>query len=418
MHSVELGPVQASDQRQSPFDLFLIFVGANIVATTLQIGASLPGLAIVPALLVIAAGALGGALLVALLAPVGSRLRVPSIVAARAALGYNGAQLVAGILFLTNFVWIALNNVIAASITSRLAGDTAHQGWWAVGLGLVATLIVMGGPRAVGLADRVAVPLLGVAGIIFTVACLRAPWPGIPATGASAADALRGFDVVFGYQTSWLLMFGDYSRYSRSGRQAGVAMFAGLGLTAIWFIPLGLVASTIAGSPDPGVMVEALRLGWWGSMLVVLATLTTNFVNVYMSALALKSLIPSMPDRAAIWLIGGVGAAISILSTTWLDQMANFTLLLAGLFVPIGGVLIAHFVVGRFETSVASLYYGPDGAAPRVGLWCPAGLAAWIAGGAAFYGLQTIGGVAPGLLASIGVYLLLHRRVVSRAAQA
>ena len=91
MHSVELGPVADTDQTQRPFDLFLIFVGANIVATTLQIGASLPGLALGFALAAIAAGSLGGALLVAVLAPVGSRLRVPSIVAIRAALGYNGA---------------------------------------------------------------------------------------------------------------------------------------------------------------------------------------------------------------------------------------------------------------------------------------------------------------------------------------
>lgn len=409
MHSVELGPVEPSDQRQTPVDLFLIFVGANIVATTLQIGASLPGLSLVPALLVIAAGALGGALLVALLAPVGSRLRVPSIVAARAALGYNGAQLVAVILFLTNFVWIALNNVIAASIASRLFDDTAHQGWWAVALGLVATVIVMGGPRAVGLADRVAVPMLGVAGLVFTVACLRAPWPGLPQANLSVGNALRGFDVVFGYQTSWLLMFGDYSRYSKSGRQASVAVFAGLALTALWFIPLGLAASTIAGSADPGAMVDALGIGWWGSVLVVLATLTTNFVNIYMSALALKSLLPSTPDRAAIWLIGGVGAGISILSSAWLDQMANFTLLLAGLFVPVGGVLVAHFVVGRVETPVPSLYYGANGERPGAGLWSTAGLAAWAAGAAAFYGLQAFGGVAPGLAVSIGVYLVLHR---------
>ena len=141
----------------------------------------------------------------------------------------------------------------------------------------------------------------------------------------------------------------------------------------------------------------------------MLATLTTNFVNIYMSALALKSLLPSTPDRAAIWLIGGVGAGISILSSTWLDQMANFTLLLAGLFVPVGGVLVAHFVVGRVETPVPSLYYGADGERPGAGLWSTAGLAAWAAGAAAFYGLQAFGGVAPGLAVSIGVYLLLHR---------
>ncbi len=414
MHSADLSPVPDADQAQTPVDLFLIFVGANIVATTLQIGASLPGLTFWPALAVIAAGALGGALLVAVLAPVGSRLKVPSIVASRAALGYRGAQLVALILFLTNFVWIALNNVIAASITSRLAGDTAHQGWWAVALGIVATAIVAGGPRAVSYADRVAVPLLGVSGVVFTIACLRAPWPGLPPSSGQWSDALRGFDVVFGYQTSWLLMFGDYSRYSKNGRTAGVAVFGGLGLTALWFIPLGLVASTVAHSSDPGAMVQALGLGWWGGLLVVLATLTTNFVNVYMSALALRSLWPGVRDGAAIWLIGGVGAGISILSSTWLDQMANFTLLLAGLFVPVGGLLLAHFVVGTHTRPVAELYQGPNGEPPTVGHWSTAGLAAWVAGALVFYLAQPIGGVLPSLAASVVVYVAVRRMRASQ----
>jgi len=410
MHSVDLGPVDPREQRQRPSDLFLIFVGANIVATTLQIGASLPPLTLGTALGIIAAGALGGALLVALLAPVGSRLGVPSIVATRAALGYYGAQIVALILFLTNFVWIALNNVIAASITSRVVNDTAHQGAWAVGLGLVATLIVLGGPRLVGYADRVAVPLLGISGAVFTLACLRAKWPGLPPASHDVGDHFRAFDVVFGYQTSWLLMFGDYSRYSSSGRKAGFAVFAGLGVTALWFIPLGLMASTIAGSADPGVMVQALGLGWWGGILVTLATLTTNFVNIYMSALALKSLWPSAPDNVAVWVIGGIGAAISVLSSTWLDQMANFTLILAGLFVPVGGLLLAHFVVRRGEDSVDALYAGPSGEAPAVGNWSTAGMSAWIAGAATFYAAQGIGGVAPSLGVSMLVYLVLAPR--------
>jgi cytosine permease len=415
MHSADLSPVAERDQTQSPLDLFLIFVGANIVATTLQVGASLPGLSLGPALGVIAAGAVGGALLVALLAPVGSRLRVPSIVATRAALGHHGAQIVALVLFLTNFVWIALNNVIAASITSRVVAGGAHAGAWAVGLGLVATAIVLGGPKAVGYADRVAVPLLAVSGTVFTLACLHAPWPGISAGPTRSADVLRGFDVVFGYQTSWLLMFGDYSRYSRSGRQAGVAVFAGLALTALWFIPLGLVASTIARSSDPGAMVEALGLGWWGGILVVLATLTTNFVNIYMSALALKSLAPSIPDSMAIGIIGGIGAAISVLSSAWLDQLATFTLLLAGAFVPVGGLLLAHYAVHTADGQVTDLYPGAGGAPARVGLWSVPGLTAWAAGALAFYLAQPIGGVLPSLVVSAGMYLGLKRIAPARA---
>ena len=409
MRPVDLSPVRDDEQTQRPFDLFLIFVGASMVSTTLQVGASLPA-TFTPgvALAVIAVGGLGGAALVAALAPIGARLRVPSIVAARAALGFSGAQTLALLLFITNFAWIALNNVIAASICAKLAG-VGSEGLWATGLGLIATLIVLGGPRAVALMDRVAVPLLFIAAVVFTTACLRAPVPSWPTGPAPAVDALRGLDIVVGYQATWLLMFADYPRFVRSARGAGLAVFLGLTLTALWFMPLGLVASTLAHSADPGTMVFALGIGWWGAVLLALATLTTNFVNIYMSALAFKSLRPTIGDAAAVWIIGGIGAALGLLSNTWIEQFAGLTLLLAGVFVPIGGILLAHYVVLARAVHVPDLYDSHGPLAARRG-WSIAGATAWIAGALAFYLAQGIGGSLPSLIVTIAVYVALASR--------
>ncbi|MGE3179827.1 MAG: cytosine permease, partial [Vicinamibacterales bacterium] len=406
---VDLSPVRDSDQTQSPVDLFLIFVGANIVATTLQVGASLPGaLGRTPALWVIAGGSLAGAALVAALAPIGSRLRVPSIVAARAVLGFSGAQLLAGLLFFTNFAWIALNNVIAASIAVRLTGVGAVGGW-ATALGLLATVVVLGGPRAAAIVDRIAVPLLLVSGGVLTLACLRATWPDAPPSPAlEAADVLGGFDVVAGYQATWLLMFADYPRYVRSSRAAGLAVFLGLGVTALWFMPLGLIASAVAGSSDPGAMVSALGLGWWGAVLLTVATLTTNFVNIYMSALALKSLRPATGDAMAVWLIGGVGAGLGLFSIAWIEQFASFTLLLAGALVPIGGILLAHYRLLKEPVRVPDLY-DEQGRYRANGGWSLPGLIAWVGGAAAFYATRSLGGSIPALVAAVVLYVAVSR---------
>ena len=124
MDAADLSPVPESQRTQPAFDLFLIFAAANVVATTLQTGAVLGaryGRGDVVVLVV--AGACFGALLVALLAPVGSRTGVPSMIAARAALGYRGAQFVSGLLYLTNFAWIAVNNTIAASVCASCSAD-------------------------------------------------------------------------------------------------------------------------------------------------------------------------------------------------------------------------------------------------------------------------------------------------------
>src|SRR5512140_1899746 len=108
MQAADIGVVRDAERTQSPLDLFLIFAGANIVATTLQTGASLvPAFSLKTALVLVAAGSLLGALLVASLAPIGPRLGVPSVVAARAALGFRGAAAGAVVLYVTNFAWIA-----------------------------------------------------------------------------------------------------------------------------------------------------------------------------------------------------------------------------------------------------------------------------------------------------------------------
>jgi NCS1 family nucleobase:cation symporter-1 len=407
--SVELGAVPPNERTQSGFDLFLIFVGANVVATTLQIGAGLAGRwSFTQATTIILIGAFGGAALVAALAPIGPRLGVPSIVAARAALGFSGARLLALLLFFTNFAWIAINNVIAASICARLAGGDGMMPVFAVTAGLVATLIVAGGPRLVGLADRVAVPALALSGAVMTIACFRSAWPAseTPAAPMSLEGFFGGLDVTAGYQATWLLMFADYPRYNRSGRASAVAVFLGLGLSAAWFMPLGYAAAVIAGSDDPGAMVQAIGLGWWGALFIMMATLTTNFVNIYMSALALKSLRPSIPDGAGVWLIGGIGAALSVLSTAWLDRFADITLLLAGLLVPIGGILFAHYFLLSRDVRVDDLY-DRAGKYGRTGGWSIAGAAAWIAGAAAFYLASPIGGTLPSLAVAIAAYSAL-----------
>ena len=123
MNAADIGPVPRSERRQPAFDLFVIFACANIVATTFQTGASLvPAFDLATALGLVAIGAVSGSLLIALLSALGPRYGVPSVIAARAALGIRGAGLVALLLYTTNFAWIAVNNVIAASACAQIAG--------------------------------------------------------------------------------------------------------------------------------------------------------------------------------------------------------------------------------------------------------------------------------------------------------
>ena len=406
MHAVDIVAVAPSEQTQSTFDLFLVFVGANIVATTFQVGASLASsFPIGAATAIIGVGSVAGAALVAVLAPLGPRLRVPSVIASRAALGIRGAGLVAVVLYVSNFAWIALNNVIAASACARVSGGSPAA--WAVMLGLVATLVVWRGPTAVARADRIAVPLMTVVAIALTVACLRVE----PAAMTSSAPPLglsRAFDVVVGYQVSWILMFADYSRYTKSARGSGVAVFLALALTSAWMMPLGTMAARAAGTTDPGAMLAAVGLGASGALLLTLATVTTNFVNIYMSSLAWKSLMPRTGDTAIVWSIGIVGAILSAAPGAWLDYYTNFMVILGAILVPVGGVLTAHFYLVRapVDDALVPQLYDRNGAFRGFSI---AGMVAWAAGAIVFFASSSIGGTIPALAVSMLTYVVARR---------
>jgi NCS1 family nucleobase:cation symporter-1 len=424
VHAADIQPIARADQRQSTADLFLIFVGANVVATTFQVGASLAasfGLATVVVLITV--GSLAGAALVAALAPLGPRLRVPSVIAARPALGFTGAGLVAAVLYVSNFAWIALNNVIAASACARAAASwfgpgAAAPGPWSVGLGLLATLVVWRGPHAVARADRIAVPLMLAVAVALTIACLRSTAsddvaPLVPMT------LMRGLDVVVGYQVSWILMFADYSRYTRSAAGSAAAVFLALAATSIWMMPLGAIAARAAGTSDPGAMLQAVGLGGGGALLLTLASLTTNFVNIYMSSLAWKSLTPRASDSAVIWSIGIIGTALGALPGVWLEYYTNFMVILGAVLVPVGGVLVAHYYVAdkRADDSVIPALYDAHG--PYRGA-SAAGIIAWLAGAIVYFVMNartSVGGTLPSLTVSIGVYVMacLSRRGGRRA---
>ncbi len=405
MDAADLSPIPETQRTQPAFDLFLIFLAANVVATTLQTGAVLASrYGGRDAMVLVVVGALFGALLVAVLAPVGSRFGVPSMVAARDPLGLRGAQAVSGLLYLTNFAWIAVNNTIAASVCSQLLGGPGSAWVWSAAIGVAATLIVTRGPRAVGLADRVAVPLMAIAGGMLTWAAFTLPARVELAVTVAPPSILWGIDVVIGYQLSWLLMFADYSRYTRSPGASATAVFAGLAIPALWLMPLGWSLARIAGSDDPGAMLAATGMGWWAALLVVLATVTTNFVNIYMSSLAWRTLAPQSTGTGSVWVIGLVGTALGLISTAWLTSFADLMVLLGSVLVPVGGIFLAHFVVLRSKVDVAAIYQ--TAAMPAFNL---AGVAAWVLGFAVYQLAAPIGATLPALATSMAVFLLVRR---------
>ena len=235
---LDLGPVPHERRTASVLDVLLVFAGANIVTTTLVTGGSVGNAFSWPrTVLVIVIGTLAGVALLALLARLGPRFGLPTMVLLRQPFGDRGAEAISFLLLITNFAWIALNNVIAARAMAGIVPGSARL--WSVLVGAVAVVVTLFGPRAMAIFNRGAVPLLLIVGIALTVAIVGGGSGKLDGPGDASLGLLAGLDVVIGYQVSWSLMFADYTRFQRAEGGAATAVFLGLALSSLWLIGSG-----------------------------------------------------------------------------------------------------------------------------------------------------------------------------------
>ena len=422
--SYDLNPLPDSQRRAGIIDVALLFAGANVVTSTLITGGTLGtlGLSAPARIAAMFCGVLLGTLPIALLARLGPRTGLPSMVLLRRPFGRRGAEAISGLLVVTNFAWIALNNVVAASAIAHLLGGPRWG--WSVAVGAVATVIALGGERAMARFDRVAVPLLALLGVLLTWKLLGAPLGATPA-GETSATAVPvsfwiGLDLIVGYQISWSLMFADYTRHQSRPSQATWSVLLGLSITSFWLMAVGAAAGRQSGSADPTDMILGVGLPVAALGLVALSTITTNFVNLYLSGLAVRNLAPRLPAVPVVLGIGVIGTALG-LSGHLLDGYAGFMGWLATLLLPIVAVALVHFFGGRSSREQTQVHV-------------PA-LLAWVLGVATYqltqaapealvgtlvgrWLLQELGGTLPTLAVTALTYALLTRSAPANPAGA
>jgi purine-cytosine permease-like protein len=134
---------------------------------------------------------------------------------------------------------------------------------------------------------------------------------------------------------------------------------------------------------------------------MALSTITTNFVNLYLSALAVRNLWHTAPPRPTVLLVGAIGTLFGLLSPNLLDQYAGFMGWIGTSFLPIAAITVVHFFVLHRGTTME--------ARP----WSVAAILAWSAGVATYQAVAHLaprfGATVPTLVVTALSYWLLGR---------
>jgi putative hydroxymethylpyrimidine transporter CytX len=362
--------------------LLVIVVGALLV----------PALSLRDALLAIVLGGLVGNTMLAAAGLIGADARVPGMVLMRAPLGRRGSYAPTVLNALQCWGWATFELIIIAAAAAALSDELVGVGaqwFWTLVFGALAAALALLGPVSV---VRRFIRRYAVYAVLASLAYLT--WWSLAEADFSAlwhAEAeggttvWLGMDLVIAITVSWVPLIPDYTRFSRDRRSAFWGPGLGYFVAGSWMLLLGVFLVLTRGLSDPAELPAAVVAAGAAAALAVLAVTVDEvdeaFANVYSSAVSLQNLAPGVPQRALVVLVS-VAATVGALAFD-LREYQSFLYLLGAFFVPLLGVLLAHWLLNGAHYSRRDVFEAP---ALR-----PALVASWLFGFAVYQWLHPVG---------------------------
>lgn len=324
-----LEPVPPSSRHGRPRELFFIWAGAFADFFSLYAGAllvSAAGLGFWDSALVLIAGGLAGGALLGLLSITGVRSGAPQIVHSRMVFGRRGAMVGGFLTMVIAMGWFAYDCAIAVTTTKALpvlSGSPAYvAALLLVGITVVSFLVAAFGHRTISVFQHVQAPaflVVCVALALFTFPHWNLGLESRLAVGPHLAALALGFTLTFALVVSWVTYAADYSRYLPAAAGSGRVAMAGGGGTVVSLIGCGLLGAAIQ-TADPQRLLPNLIVGsvplafaYCFAAFIILAELSSNYLNVYSAALCALAIGIRLRRWVAATTVGVVGGLIAAL---------------------------------------------------------------------------------------------------------
>ena len=363
-------------------DTFLLWGNLGISLLVL-VAASYFGLSLKQAVLATLLGGLIGNAMLGVAALIGADGRVPTMVLQRAPLGQRGSYLATVLNVLQCLGWAVFELIVIATAAGLLADklfDFEAVWLWKLVFGGIATLLALLGP--IGFVRRfvrkfaiwaVAASVVYLAWWIVDGANIGRLWSH---GGVHHGSFWLAVDTVVAVTVSWAPLVADYTRFSRDRRSGFFGVGIGYLLPTLFQFGFGsiLVLSRGVDPAHPELILTAIAGGGAAAALALLALTVDEtdeaFANVYSAAVSVQNLFPRVSQRVLIVCVS-IAATAGALAID-MRSYQRFLLLLGAVFVPLLGVLVAHWLLAGAHYTPRDIFEGP--------VVRPGSIAAWAAG--------------------------------------
>lgn len=326
---------------------FGVAISVSEIEAGIQIGSS-PSLW-VPLVL----GHIIGAILLFLVGYIGASVRLNAMEMTSSTFGKYGSKFFAVLNVMQLVAWVAVLNAQGASALESLNLPISFAVTCILLASLIAVWVYMGLQKMAKLTTVV------MAVLVVLLAVLTVRFMGFTShtymTNPTDLGFWNVFEISIAMPISWLPVISDYTKDVEKPVKATMISAIAYTLASLWMYVIGIEIANIGAGYTIAQAILLANLGTTGIIIVVLSTITTNFLAANSAGESAKVIYNRLEPKKVGIIVSAISAALAISGI--MNHYINFLYLIASVFAPMAAVLLVSFYIGGDNKAGKKTWY-------------------------------------------------------------
>ena len=283
---------------------------------------------------------------------IGARIRLNAMETTASVYGSYGSKFFASLNLFQLVAWIAVLNAQGATVLAGLHLPISFPPTCVV-LAVLIALWVFVGLRRFAKVTTVVMAVLTVLLVALTVklfgtSSIFAEIPSASGVNSAAGHSLGFwsiFEISMALPLSWLPVISDYTKDVEKPVRATAVSAIAYTVASFWMYFIGLEIASAGVGNDIAQAILLAGLGIPGIIIVVLSTVTTNFLAANSAGESAKAIVHKLNPKITGVVVSAVSAVLAISGI--MDHYISFLYLIASVFAPMAAVLLVSFFLDK-----------------------------------------------------------------------
>ncbi len=286
-----------------------------------------------------------GGILLFFIGLIGAKLQMNAMETTKTAFGRYGSKFFAALNVMQLIAWVAVLNAQGALALVNLNLPISFQMTCIILAVLVALWVYIGLERSSKLTTGVMTVLIVLLVVLsFKLFLANSPVPTTALSGISKTLSFWNiFEISIAMPISWLPVISDYTRDAEKPVKATAVSATAYTIASLWmyFIGIGVVG---IGTDNVAHAILLMGLGTPGVIILVLSTVTTNFLATNSAGESAKSIYTRLNAKTVGVIVSALSIIIAISGI--MNHYIDFLYLISSVFAPMAAVLLVSFYFG------------------------------------------------------------------------